>query len=66
MLTNFQDGDARAVTPKIMGMLVARVEGLFVRISSTSGNDPVLKNLSQIIVNAKRVIDACQDEQQYA
>ncbi|KXH36594.1 hypothetical protein CNYM01_01490 [Colletotrichum nymphaeae SA-01] len=60
------DGDARAVTPKIMGMLVARVEGLFVRISSTSGNDPVLKNLSQIIVNAKRVIDACQDEQQYA
>lgn len=49
-----------------MGMLVARVEGLFVRISSTSGNDPVLKNLSQIIVNAKRVIDACQDEQQYA
>ncbi|GKT97478.1 hypothetical protein Ct61P_15328 [Colletotrichum tofieldiae] len=60
------DEDARAVTPKIMGMLVARVEGLFVRISSTSGNDPVLKNLSQIIVNAKRVIDACQDEQQYA
>ncbi|KAK2043366.1 hypothetical protein LZ31DRAFT_595667 [Colletotrichum somersetense] len=60
------DEDARAVTPKIMGMLVARVEGLFVRISSTSGNDPVLKNLSQIIVNAKRVIDVCQDEQQYA
>ncbi|GJD04734.1 hypothetical protein ColKHC_13559 [Colletotrichum higginsianum] len=60
------DEDARAVTPKIMGMLVARVEGLFVRISSTSGNDPVLKNLSQIIVNAKRVIDACQDEAQYA
>ncbi|TDZ47650.1 Uncharacterized protein CTRI78_v008520 [Colletotrichum trifolii] len=59
------DDDARAVTPKIMGMLVARVEGLFVRISSTSGNDPVLKNLSQIIVNAKRVIDACSDEGQY-
>ncbi|KAM0330593.1 hypothetical protein ACHAQA_003542 [Verticillium albo-atrum] len=52
------EADARAITPKIFHLIITNTENLFVRISSTRGNDPILKNLSQMMGVAKRTLEA--------
>ncbi|KAH6683833.1 hypothetical protein EV126DRAFT_487737 [Verticillium dahliae] len=51
------EADARAITPKIFHLIITNTENLFVRISSTRGNDPILKNLSQMMGVAKRTLE---------
>jgi len=43
-----------------MALLIERSENVFMRINGNSTSDPVLKNLSQMISLAKRIIDLCR------
>ena len=53
-----QDAQIRDVTPRIMGVVVERCESLILRISSNNPSEPILKNLSQMVLTAKRILDA--------
>lgn len=53
------DSDAKLMAPKIFELIIQKTESLFVRISSTKGNDPILRNLSQLIQQSKKVQDLC-------
>ena len=53
-----QDAQIRDVTPRIMGVVVERCESLVLRISSNNPSEPMLKNLSQMVLTAKRILDA--------
>jgi hypothetical protein len=50
----------RSVTPKIMSILRSRVEQLFMRVSSVSAQDPLLKRLSAIANAAQRMGEAVE------
>jgi hypothetical protein len=50
-----QDDQLRDVTPKIMGLLKARVEQLYIRISRIAPSDPILKTLSNLVSVAGRI-----------
>lgn len=46
------------MTPNIMKLVVSRSETMLMRVSAKDGLDPLLKNLSQLISTAKRILDA--------
>lgn len=52
------DQQVREVTPNIMKLVVSRSETMLMRVSAKDGLDPLLKNLSQLISTAKRILDA--------
>lgn len=53
-----QEGQVREITPKVMSLLKGRLEHVFLRLSSTSPNDPVLKNISQMTSITQRITDS--------
>jgi hypothetical protein len=57
-----QDEATRAVTPKIMGLFVDRMENIFMRISTNASTEPVLKNLSQMINISRRILEIVQGQ----
>lgn len=50
----------REITPKIMGILKSRVEQLFLRVSSVSAQDPVLKNMSRMVNLMNRITESVE------
>ena len=53
-----QDQQVREVTPNIMKLVISRSETMLMRVSAKDGLDPLLKNLSQLISTAKRILEA--------
>lgn len=45
------------MAPKIFELIVQKTENLFVRVSSQRGNDPILRNLSQLIATSKKLLE---------
>ena len=53
-----QDQQVREVTPNIMKLVVKQCEALFMRIQSQDAHDPLLKNLGQLMVASKNILEA--------
>jgi hypothetical protein len=60
-----QDQQVREVTPNIMKLVISRSENMFLRITAKDRQDPILKNLSQLVTTAKRILEATTNNSQY-
>lgn len=54
---NLQEGQVREVTPKVMSLIKGRLEHVLVRLSTMRPNDPILRNISQMIDYTRKIVD---------
>ncbi|TPX11672.1 uncharacterized protein E0L32_007651 [Thyridium curvatum] len=64
IISPIQDEQVRELTPKILSHIKARLEQVFIEISTISANDPVLKNIAQMASLINRIVDGAQATQQ--
>ncbi|KAJ2902144.1 hypothetical protein MKZ38_000997 [Zalerion maritima] len=50
------DNQTRDITPKIMTLVVSRIEGIFFEITRQAPQDPILKVLSGLIATGNRIV----------
>lgn len=52
-----QDDQVADLVPKIMNIYIQRLEHLFMRITNVAPADPLLKQLSQMVSTANRILE---------
>ena len=55
MLTCFKHQEVREMVPKIMDVLIQRMEHMYMGLSESNGSDPVLKKLPSLWRKAKQL-----------
>lgn len=51
------EGQVREVTPKVMSLIKGRLEHVLVRLSTMRPNDPILRNVSQMIDYTRKIVE---------
>lgn len=52
-----QEGQVREIAPRVMSLIKGRLEHVLVRISTLRPNDPILRNVSQMIEYTRKIVD---------
>ncbi|KAJ4423356.1 hypothetical protein N0V82_001959 [Gnomoniopsis sp. IMI 355080] len=51
------EGQVREVAPRVMSLIKGRLEHVLVRLSTMRPNDPILRNVSQMIDYTRKIVD---------
>lgn len=52
-----QEGQVREIAPRVMSLIQGRLEHVLVRISTLRPNDPILRNVSQMIEYTRKIVN---------
>ncbi|ESZ91999.1 hypothetical protein SBOR_7614 [Sclerotinia borealis F-4128] len=57
MVSGYLEDQVADLVPKIMNIYIQRLEHLFMRITNVAPSDPLLKQLSQMVTTANRILE---------
>ncbi|QSZ32688.1 hypothetical protein DSL72_002267 [Monilinia vaccinii-corymbosi] len=57
MVNGYLEDQVADLVPKIMNIYIQRLEHLFMRITTVAPNDPLLKQVSQMVTTANRILE---------